>query len=373
MNKLRDRLRSSQAPFAVALLVALAAPSFAQRRPEPPPIGRDAPVNISTGVQRIEDAFATLSQAAGVRFTLDPTVLDVMPYGAETQITIELRGVSLMHGVRRVLDGLGLTMQVERDGERITPAPVLLRLGRRAEVEELDLLERLAAAPAKDARDFDLSYRIDPSKDPAGKLKDALKQAEAGSALDALNDATAACGWTWRPAGGHVQVLTRRDAIRAQLGRKIALTCQRTPLDALLVELASRSGVTFRFEPGCLAAIDASGRAVDLVQRDVSVLQTIERICGSTGLRYDITDDGVQFRAPATATSAEAAAGGDVNPPSGATIFRWVRISVPLSDGASVDFFVREDELPQAARDKSRQRLEQVLQKLAEDEPAGAD
>jgi hypothetical protein len=263
--------------------------------------------------------------------------------------------MSVRTGLTRVLDGVGLEMYIEDGHVVIVPAPVLARLGRSITVAEVALLGRLAAgkwaALQSGAQKAPLDFRIDPAQRPQEKLERALAQIEAPNALRQLEAACETLKWAWRPEGERIVFEPRRDEIRRRLDWPLDLTYQREPLDRLLVDLGSRVGVLMKFEPGALQKVAARDRTVDLIQRNASVRQILERICGNTGLRYEIEDDGVQILGPA-----ESAAG-----PTAGTIERWVRIEVEIRPNVKMDLFIRQDQLPPAFQAEAQRKLDEIL------------
>jgi hypothetical protein len=301
----------------------------------------------------IRDALARIQQQTGLHFALEDDVVGLMPYGERTRVSIVIREMSVRRGLTRVLDGLGLRMFVDQGRVQIRPAPVLGRLGRRLTIEEVSLLGRLAGGPWPESPlAYEKEFRLDPQTKPAEALSQALEQVEGVNGLQQLESATAALGWVWYPDGSRLVFERRRDAIRRRLNRPLDLTYQREPLDRLLVDLGGRVGVLMKFEPGALRKVAARERTVDLVQRGASVRQFLERICGNTGLRYEIQDDGVQILAPIE----------DTTGPTAATIQQWIRIEVQIRPGVTMDIFVRQDQLPPDFREEARRKLEEILQ-----------
>ena len=117
------------------------------------------------------------------------------------------------------------------------------------------------------------------------------------------------------------------------------------------MDLGTRIGVLIKFEPGVLAKVSAGERQVDLIQHNVSVRQVLERICGSTGLRYQIDDEGVMIRGPQDAGEG----------PTAANIQQWVRIEVEIRPGVTMDVFVRQDQLPKELREEAQRKLDAIL------------
>jgi len=301
----------------------------------------------------IRDALAKIEQQTGLRFVIDQDVVDLMPYGERTRVSVVIRDMSVRRGLTQVLDGLGLRMFVEQGDVLIIPGPVLERLGRRLTIVEVNLLGTLASGPwSAGGEACPKEFRIDPQTKPAEAFARAMEQVRGRNGLTQLEAAAETLGWIWRPEGSSIVFELPRADIRRRLDWPLDLTYQRETLDRLLVDLGARVGVLVKFEPGALQQVSASERTVDLVQRNVSVRQILERICGNTGLRYEIQDDGVQILAPLE----------DQNAPTAATIQQWVRIEVEIRPGITMDLFVRQDQLPPEFQAEAQRKLKQILQ-----------
>jgi hypothetical protein len=112
----------------------------------------------------------------------------------------------------------------------------------------------------------------------------------------------------------------------------------------VLLELASRTGVTFEFEPGAVQCVPERFRTVTLFV-DSTARQALESLAGLTGLAYDITDTGVRLRtADDPRTRARPVA------------------SVAIGEGTQV--LVYEDELSDQARAKLRERSERAVRQI---------
>jgi hypothetical protein len=301
----------------------------------------------------IRDALSRLQQETGLRFTLERPVLELMPYGERTKVSIVIQNMSVRQGLTQVLDGLGLQMRPNEDSIRIEPAPVLARLGRRLTLEEVKLLGLLSGGPWSESRfTYQKEFRFDPREQAAQRFHEALEQTRAAhSALRQLETVTEMLGWVWRPDSMCIVFEPRAADIIRRLDHPLDMTYQRTPLDDLLVDLGRRIGMTMFFEPGALKQVDARDRVVDLIQRGVSVRQTLERICGNTGLRYEITDEGVAILAPAD--SGDEITSGNVQD--------WVRIELEIRSGVKMDVFLRRDQLPPEFREECQRKLDEIL------------
>ncbi|MFQ5805761.1 MAG: DUF4974 domain-containing protein [Phycisphaerae bacterium] len=343
---------------ALSLLVglSLSAAAFAQVPRDLIEEALDQPiVELEIKDTPIRNALAGIEQRTGLHFALDDGVVDLMPYGERTRVSIEIRDMSVRSGLTRVLEGLGLRMFVRQGGIVILPAPVLDRLGRKITVAEVRLLERLAgekwSSLQSSGEKLAVDFRIDPAQRPKEALERALAQIDASNALRQLEAACETLHWVWRPERDRIVFEHRRDEIRRRLDWLLDLTYQREPLDRLLVDLGARVGVLIKFEPGALRKVAARERTVDLLQRGTSVRQILERICGTTGLRYEIDDDGVRILAPLESTDG----------PTAATIQQWVRIEVQIRPGVTMDIFVRQDQLPPEFRAEAQRKLNEIL------------
>ena len=341
-----------QATFGLLLVMALASPASGQTR-DLVEEALDQPLaELEIKETAIRDALARIEQRTGLHFVIDQAVVDLMPYGERTRVSVVIRDMSVRTGLTQVLDGLGLRMFVEQADVVIVPAPVLERLGRRLTIEEVNLLGTLAAGPwSEDQTAYKREFRIDPQAQPMEAFRQALKQVQAPNALRQVEAATELLGWVWRPEGMCLVFEQRRDDVRRRLDWPLDLTYQREPLDRLLVDLGARVGVLMKFEPGALQKVAARERAVDLIQRGVSVRQILERICGNTGLRYEIQDDGVQILAPVENTTG----------PTAATIQLWVRIEVEIRPGVKMDLFLRLDQFPPEFQAEAQKKRDEIL------------
>ena len=342
-----------QSAFALLLVVVIAASAPGQTPRDLIEEALDQPLaELEIKNTPIRDALARIEQQTGLHFVIDKDVVDWMPYGERTRVSVVIRDMSVRTGLTQVLDGLGLRMFVAQDGVLIVPAPVLERLGRRLTIEEVNLLGMLASGPwSQDHAAYKQEFRIDPQTKPAEAFRQAREQMQAPNALRQLEATATLLGWVWRPEGTSLVFELRRDDVSRRLDWPLDLTYQREPLDRLLVDLGSRVGVLMKFEPGALQKVSARERPVDLIQRGVSVRQILERICGNTGLRYEIQDDGVQILAPLE----------DASGPTAATIQQWVRIEVEIRPGITMDLFVRHDQLPAEFQAEAQKKLSEIL------------
>lgn len=363
---------------ALALLAWLLAPAAARGDQVPPGLVEEA---LDQRIEKLEieskplrEALSELEQKTGLRFVIDDAVLELMPYGPRTQAAISVQNMSVRQALERVLDGLALEMALRGDKLVIAPQPVLRRMNRRLTMAELAAIEALAREPWGALRGryaIPTELRIDPKGDPNAALERALGGIQAPSALRQLEAATQALGWAWRVEDGRLIFETRADDIRRRLDQPVELIqYQRKALDEVLVDLGRRAGVTMLFEPGVLQAVDARERAVDLQQRGLSVRQMLERIGGSTGLRYEVESDGVRILGPGGAVAAPRPAEA-VGGASGEAARRWVRISVQIRPGVAYEALVPVEQLPSDVREQFERQTNDLLNQTRQgSEPA---
>ena len=167
-------------------------------------------------------------------------------------------------------------------------------------------------------------------------------------------------GALWVPKGHTIVIYGREEDVQQRLDRPLDLSYRKTPLDELLLELGKRIGITVHFQPGVLRNVDARERNVELVQRGISARQALELIMGSTGLVYEVVEDGIVVSMPPAggaqpSADSEAGAKGKV-----VAILR-----VPVgTDGTTIDFLIREADLPAEFKDLFKQKMPQVIEIL---------
>lgn len=310
---------------------------------------------IEISERPFREGLAELEKATGLRFRLDPQALDWMPYGEQTRIELVIDNLSVRAALTRIFDGLGLALRVAGDDVLIEPAPVLDRLGRRLTIDEVRLLQELAANSwSAIAGSVKFEYRLPPEGEPHRALEAALRDAPPGPASAQLEGATQALGLVWVPSGRTVAIYSQQEAVAQRLDRPLDLNYRQVALDEFLVDLGRRIGLTVRFQPGALQKVNASNRQVDFVQRGTSVRQVLELIVGRTGLTFEIVPDGIVVAA-AGADAGSAAPGGRV-----VAILR-----VPVgSDGTTIDYLLREDELPAEFRKLRDRKMPEVIELL---------
>jgi hypothetical protein len=353
------------APLTGLLLaIALAAGAGAQGMRDLVAAALDEKITqrIEISERPIRDALAELEKITGLHFELHQMAIDWMPYGEQTRLSIVMQDMSVRRALERIFGGLGLALRVADDRVMIEPAPVLDRLARRLTVEEVGLLQKLASQPwsALKPDDFTAEFRLAQGKEsPQQVFEQAMREGPAVDALTQLESVTQKLGWLWVPAGKTIVIYGRTEDIQQRLDRPLDVNYQRIPLDKMLLDLGKRIGVTVHFEPGALQRVAARDRYIDLVQRGTTVRQVLELIAGNTGLWYDVVDDGIVVgsKPPAGAPGAE--------PPAEQPQRVVAILRVPVgTDGTTIDFLIRADELPPEFKSLRDRKLPQVIEEL---------
>jgi len=318
---------------------------------------------ISILGQPIRTALTQLGEQTGLRFVLDESAVDWMPYGQRTRVSLVINDITLRQGLRQMFDGLGLAMRVVGDKVRVEPAPVLDRLGRRLTYDEMSLLQNLAARKwaQLDESAKTVQFRGLTGSELRQSLESAISQVRAPNALRELESATQSLGWYWIPEGHTVVVYSRTEDVWYRLRREIDLDYRNAPLDDVLIDLGNRVGVTVMFEAGVLDRIQAHERTVDLVHRRTTPLQTLERICGATGTCFEVLEHGVLIGKP-TDESARPAVGGAMRR-GAARVVAILRVPVG-QDGTTVEFPFYEDAVPPEFLRLLDEKLPAVLEEL---------
>lgn len=303
----------------------------------------------------LAEALMTLADKTGLQFGMTEEAIAVMPRGDQTKIAIAIKHSSVREAVGQVFEGLGLRMEIEGDKIILSAADFVARVGRPLTNAELQTIQRLASGPwskistVGDAPRIDVRSNGNPSEELARKVATAIEQSRQPMATRQFDEASTRLGLNWRIDGAAAVFETRRDEIRRRLDRLVDLTYQREPLDRVLVDLAKRANVTMQFEPGVLQRVAARERSVDLLQRGTSIRQTLERICGSTGLAYELLDDGVRVYLPTASPAGPSATA------------QFARVSVEVRAGVHIDVFVPLDQLPAELRSDAERKIRELL------------
>lgn len=302
---------------ALALVTALLPATHSAAAPDSSALineALDQPVVLKLNTV-LPKAVSAIADQTGVKVDIDPAVWDLLPWGEQTNIEVNVDQQTLRAGLEAVARRLGLTMVLKAQAVELQPAPALRRLGRRATDKELDALYLLATTPlgglsgggkekmnvdqlieAVDAR----LQQVRPELAVEFRRRDLVKSdqqvfvARNATMADALESLSRETSATWYPWGRSIVVLPREMQIRNnQLGRPIDIRFDGVDISQVLVELEQASGVPFEIEAGAVQRIPPESRNVRLILANATVQQALEAISGFTGLDYVVKGDGL--------------------------------------------------------------------------------
>jgi hypothetical protein len=328
---------------------------------------------------KLGEAFALVTEQTGVEVVMTPEVMSLIPYGPETKVNATIENIPLRQGLIDLVAPLGMTFVVLADYVEIIPTPPLLRLGRPATWAELDLLGELRAsrpgvvdADMQSLRDR-LQFQVR-AQDPFNALAAEIRATGVGSGDEVLSVACDKLGWSWSIDGDRIVVLSIEQQFRRQLQWPIRLKINDRPLPDVIRHVGLYAGVPVRLEPGALQSLPVRVQEhFALNVNDLSAEEALEMIASYTGLGYLIDREGVLFYrtaspgAPTEEASAQPTGFGGPSPetaqPRGQDPYVG-KITVQLDDGKTVEWLIRESELPQDLKLRRRQDLQDAFDAL---------
>lgn len=296
---------------ALAVLTWIAAPSLAQSSSALINEAMDRQVALKFPENTpLPQVMQSITKDTGVPLIADPAVYELLPWGEQTGLTVQIANQTLREALAVMTRTLGLTFVLKSEAVEIRPMQALRRLGRRATPGELEVLSLLASTPAEIKMDRPsakellaiVDAKLEAAKSPFAIENRAFddttgatpvpvtKNATLMDALESLADST---GATWHPWGKTLVVIPKEEHVRSQLNREISVRYNDVDISKVLAELSARSGVPFTIEPGAVQNIPPESRKVGLILDNTSVQQALEHIGGFTGLSYVVNENGV--------------------------------------------------------------------------------
>src|SRR5215217_4855941 len=98
----------------------------------------------------LPQAMQQIATDTGVPVRATQNVWDLLPWGEQTKITAKIENQTLRGALQAITRKLGLTFELADEAVELRPLPALRRLGRRATVEELEVLDFLSRTPYED-------------------------------------------------------------------------------------------------------------------------------------------------------------------------------------------------------------------------------
>jgi hypothetical protein len=359
-----------------ALLALLSALAFAPR----PSTAQDSSALINEALDKpvevelkttLPNALNEIKNHTGVPIELAPGVLELLPWGDQTNINVTVKNQTLRQAIAEIARKLGLVHVLTPEAVELRPMPALQRVGRRATVEELRVLDLLASNPlqlekpqarptiaqlleAVDARLLALDGKFAVEFRPGNTVKDAQqvsvpRNATLADALDAIAKETPLA---WGPWGRSVLVKPKEAWVRDQLDKRVTRRFVAMDVGQVLSDLADLTGVDLAVEPGALQKVSPQARTITLELENKPVGQVLETIAGFTGLNYSVNERGVYVWNP----SGSGAGGSSQDP---------VVAMLTLPD-SGIEVMIRQSDLPEDLREYIRHRKGKEFDKLRE-------
>lgn len=328
----------------------------------------------------VDTAFEQLSRKTAVKFVIDPSVYECMPYGDQTRLGMKVKGYTLREALSPMLGKQAMEWIVDNDTVRVLPAPALLRMARRAtykELEVLGLINSLKAQPPggetgdvleqlrKAAGNKDLAIIFHASAAQADKevQAEAVRRANTvlpGTPASWLDFLCHGRGWTWYLWGDSIMVVEKARQVERQLQRQVSLRYDNADLTTVLLDLARQARVKLSMDPGVMDLLPAETRThFNLRMTEATIDQALEVIGGATGLRFVREPDGL--RVQASERLPQASAGSDSTrqrPPF------YVKKSLTMPDGSTVELLLRPDELPEDVQEAIKAERDKLFELL---------
>ncbi len=247
-------------------------------------------------------AFLLVAEQTGVAIHVSAATLALLPDGPGTRMTARMKDNPLRDGIDQLLKPLGMCYRVAGDGLHVEPSAPLRRIGRRATWNELKTLQRLAVEQwspnAKSALPAVFKFSVG-SPDPQARLLEAMSEAGAGSVAKTLDDACRMLGWAWYPSGDGIVISSLAEQMGRDMRSPVTLTAKHRPLSEILADLATQSGVAFRFESNAIGSLSRQAQHDCSVRfENLPLEQALEILRAETGLTFRIDGDAVVFDNP---------------------------------------------------------------------------
>jgi hypothetical protein len=257
----------------------------------------------------LPDAMQQIGTQTGVRLEADPSVWELLPWGEQTSIKANIKNRTLRQGLEAITQKLALEFSLGDESVQLHPIPALKRLGRRATVDELEVLDLMTANPINlPSERPTFSQIVSAVNDRLAALKSPfvidnrvaqtvtdqkIAVAKNATIAEALEDAVQQADTAWYPWGKTIVIIGKEEQVRNQLTKTLSARYNNVDVGQVLLELFQRAGVDFSVDPGAYQKVPAQYRSVSLLLDNASVQQGLDSISGYTGLAFDISDKGV--------------------------------------------------------------------------------
>lgn len=323
-------------------------------------VALDKPVELDAGDMPIAQVFQRLTDATGVKFTIGPDVYACLPYGELTQMRVKIPKTTLREALSPMLAPLAMEWTIEAQAVRVVPSGALLRMTRRATRDELIVLGKIHSVKmqptdkgpsvieqlrkATGNKDLNLMLHMPKVDEEALTARaERVLPATAATWLDMLCHGQ---GRTWYLWGDDIIVVEKKTQIARQLRRQVSLRYENAELVTVLLDLARQANVKLNMEPRVMDYLsDEMRENFNLAMAEATIGQALEVISGATGLLFVREEEGIKVQA-SDSLKEKAAAGSQVRK---SRAF-YLKHSVPLPGGGTVDVIIPSDEVPEDLR-----------------------
>ncbi len=337
----------------------------------------DEPTEFTLDNIKLTDAIERLTEQTGVPLVMPPDVMKLAPLGGETiVIRVEIANRSLRDGLTDMFGRLGMTFVVRDDHVEIVPKDALLSLGRPPTWAELDTLAELSAMqPGVDALALGqlrrrCQFRV-ASADPWSALAAAVDSVGAGPGDSVLTAACDRLGWAWSLSDEQILIVSMEQQIQRLLQQPITLRLANRVLFDVMTAVGEQVHVSVRAEPGALVSLpDHMQQNFSLTVHHQTAEQTFEKIAAYTGLGYFIDPQGVVFYQAGGGKTSSADGGPTAwgrRPQRGGSLSSdpYVgKMVIPLEDGKTLEWFIRQSDIPADLRQMRQADLEELFEIL---------
>lgn len=311
---------------------------------------------------KLVDALPIITAQTGVKITMTPDVVDLVPDGRNLVIDkVEIAGIPLGQGLENLFGPLGMRFEVADDGIRVVPKDAIVCLGRAPTWGELDVLKwvtglRPGVEPASlDALEKRTQFQGGPQLS-WGALRSAIQNVGAGPGDEVLSIACGQLGWAWCISGDMVLVTPVEWVIRQRLQTPVTLRMNNRPLGEVLSAIGEQLGIRVSAEPGALASLpQAMQQNFSVNSAMLSAEKVLERIANTTGLGYLIGADGVVFYQSESRAMQGREGGGSGDP-------YVAKCAVEVAPGKTIEWLIRASELPEDLREMRQHDLNELFE-----------
>jgi len=352
---------------ALATLAFLPAPAHGQNTSALIGAALDKQVDLELN-DSLPDAMKKIEDNTAVPIKADPVVWELLPWGEQTTLIAKIKNETLRQALQGITRNLGLVFSLGDEAVILKPMPALRRLGRRATVQELQGLAKLATTDIPEIKGVPTVRSVLAAVDAkletlppyaiedrlSAELRDRPLDVPRGASLmDAMELLVKQTPATWYPWGKYLVVVTKPTLVRDHLSKTMTVRYTNTDIAQVLEDLRRHSGVDFTIEPGAIQRVPAEFRNIKVFWENVTIEQALESLKGLTGLQYEVTDAGVNISNALPPAAAAAAAGGQADP---------VVALMTLDNGMQV--MLRRSEIPPDVEAYLKHRTEKEVENL---------